>query len=52
MKGSGWKFDKNSSTTVYFYITGEMKGSSCVKIPLRSSAFLKIQNDDKYCVIW
>ena len=38
--------------TVYFYQTGEMKGSSYVKIPLRSSAILNIENNDKYCFLW
>ena len=29
-----------------------MNGSSYVKIPLRSSAILNVQNNDKYCFIW
>ena len=29
-----------------------MNGSSYVKFPLRSSAVLNIENDDKYCFIW
>ena len=29
-----------------------MNGTSYVKIPLRSSAILNIQNNDKYCFIW
>ena len=32
--------------------TGELNGSSYVKIPLRSSTISSIQNDDKYCFIW
>ena len=35
-----------------FYKTGELNGSSFVKIPLRSSAILIIQNNDKYCFLW
>ena len=38
--------------TIFFYKTGEMNGSSFVKIPLRSSAILNIENDDKYCFFW
>ena len=29
-----------------------MNGSNYVKIPLRSSAILSIENDDKYCFVW
>ena len=29
-----------------------MNGSSYVRIPLRSSAILNIENEDKYCFIW
>ena len=35
MKGSGWRFDKINSMTVYFYKTGELNGSKYVKNPLR-----------------
>ena len=38
--------------TTYFHNNTEMNGSSYVKIPLRSSATLKIEKDDKYCFIW
>ena len=34
------------------YKTGELNGSSYVKIPLRSSALINIKNYDKYCFIW
>ena len=37
---------------VSFYKTGGLNGTSYVKIPLRSSAILNIQNNDKYCFIW
>ena len=37
---------------VSFYKTRELNGSSFVKIPLRSSAILNIQNIDKYCFLW
>ena len=37
---------------ISFCKTGELNGTSYVKIPLRSSATLKIQNIDKYCFIW
>ena len=37
---------------ISFYKTTELNGSSYVKIPLRSSAILNIQKNDKYCFIW
>ena len=52
MKDSGWRVDKDNSMIVCFYKTGEMNGLSYVKIPLRSSAFLNIENNDKYCSLW
>ena len=52
MKDSRWRFDKINSMTVYFYKTGELNGSIYVKIPLRSSAILNVENNDKYCFLW
>ena len=52
MKDSGWRFDKINSMTINFYKTNELNGSSYVKIPLRSSSILNIENDDKYCFLW
>ena len=52
MKDSGWRFDEIIIMTIYFYKTQELNGSSYVKIPIRTSAILNIQNDDKYCFIW
>ena len=37
--------------TVYSIKTGEMNGLSYVKIPLRSSAILKSENNDKHCFL-
>ena len=37
---------------MYFFKTGELNGSNYAKIPLRSNAILKIENNDKYCFIW
>ena len=51
-KESGWIFDKINSLKISFYKTIELNGTSYVKIPLRSSAILNIQNNDKYCFIW
>ena len=34
------------------YKTGELNGYSNFKIPLRSSAILNNQSNDKYCFIW
>ena len=52
MKDSGWRFDKINSMTIYFYETIELNGSNYVKIPLRSSAILNVENNDKYCFLW
>ena len=52
LKESGWIFDKINSMKISFYKTTELNGSSYVKIPLRSSAILNNQNNDKYCFIW
>ena len=49
---SGWIFDKINSMKISFYKTTELNGTSYVKIPLRSSAILNVQNNDKYCFIW
>ena len=49
---SGWIFDKINSMKISFYKTVELNGTSYVKIPLRSSAILNVQNNDKYCFIW
>ena len=51
-KDSGWRFDKINSMTIYFYKTGELNCLSYVKIPLRSSAILNIEINDKYCCLW
>ena len=50
-KDTGWGFDNINLVTIYFYKTGEIKGSSYVKKRLRSSAILNIENDDKYCFL-
>ena len=49
---SGWIFDKINSMKISFYKTGELNGSTYVKIPLRSSANLNVQNNDEFCFIW
>ena len=51
-KESGWIFDKINSMKISFYKTTELNGTSYVKIPLRTSAILNVQNNDKYCFIW
>ena len=51
-KESGWIFDKINSMKISFYKTGELNGTSYVKILLRSNALLNIKNIDKYCFIW
>ena len=52
MKESGWNFQRINSMSISFYNTGNMDGSSYVRIPLRSSAIINVKNDDKYCYIW
>ena len=51
-KDSGWIFDKINSMKKSLYKTEELNGTSYVKFPLRTSAILNIQNNDKYCFIW
>ena len=51
-KQSGWMFDKINSMKISFHKTGELNGSSCIKHPLRSSAILNIEKNDKNCFIW
>ena len=51
-KESGWIFEELNSMKITFYKTEELNGTSYVKIPLRSSPILNIQNNDKYCFIW
>ena len=48
MKGSGWRFDKINSMTIYFNKTNEMNGSNYVKIPLRSNAILNFENNGQF----
>ena len=48
---SGWISDKCNSMKIRFPKTGELFGSSYVKIPVRTDALLNIKNDDNYCFI-
>ena len=52
MKKSGWNFQRFNNMSISFYKTGEINGTSYVKIPLGSSALINIKNDDIYCFIW
>ena len=52
MKESGWVFQRVNSMTISFYNTGNMDGSSYVKVPLRSSAIVNIKSDDTNCFLW
>ena len=51
-KDSGWRSDKINSLTIYFYKTTDLKRSSYVRVPSRSSAIINIENDDKLCFLW
>ena len=46
-KESGWVFDKINSKKISLDKTGELNGSSYVKIHLRSNAILNLQINDK-----
>ena len=50
-KDSGWRSDKITSRTKYFYKTTELNGSNYVNVPLRSPAKLNIENHEKYCFL-
>ena len=52
MKDSGWTFQRINTMSTSFCKSGELNGSSYIKIPLRSSALVNFKNDDKYCFIW
>ena len=51
-KESVWIFDKINSMKIPFYKTTELDGRSYVKIPLRTSTILNIQNNDRLCFVW
>ena len=46
-KESGWMFDKINSMKIRLQKTGEVNGSSYIKIPLRSNALLNIEINEK-----
>ena len=48
-KETGWVFDKNNSMKKRVNETGEVNGSSFVKIPLRSNAIFNVEITDLYC---
>ena len=52
LKNSVRRFHRNNSITRYFFNATEMNGWSHVLIPLKNSAILNIQDEDKYCIIW
>ena len=51
-KKSAWIFDEINSIKLSFYKTTELNGTSYVKLPLRTSAILNVQNIDEYCFIY
>ena len=51
-KESSWIFDKIDSMKIRLHKTGELDGSSYVKVLLRSNALLNINNNNKYCFLW
>ena len=51
-KDSGWGCDKINSRTIYFHKTTELNSSSHLKIPLRSSAILNFEKDEKNRFLW
>ena len=52
MKVSGWNYQKINSMSFKLYETGVINVSSYVKFPLRSSAILNTENNNKYCFLW
>ena len=52
MMESGCIFQRITTMGVALYKSGELKSSSYVKLPLRSSDLINIIIDDKYCFIW
>ena len=46
-KDSGWIFIQIKSKKIRFFKTGELDGSSYVKIPLRSNALINLKNNIK-----
>ena len=51
-KENGWIFDKIKLMKKEFFKTGEINGSSYVKTPIRSTAILKMDINDKYSFQW
>ena len=52
MHESGWNFQINNTMKKSFFQTGELNGSSYVKLPLRSSALTNKKNEHRYCLLW
>ena len=52
MVGSGRNLQKIIYSEVEFYKQNGIRGNSYVKLPMRSNAFLNIQNEEKFCFIW
>ena len=52
MKESGWNSQRINSMKKSIYKTGEINDSSNVKKPLRSSALIISENDDKLWFVW
>ena len=46
-KKSGWTFGKINSMKMRFHKTGELTGSSYVKVPLRSHVLINVKKNDK-----
>ena len=51
MKESFWNFQRNTTMSISFYKSGEINGTSFVKIPIGTSALINNENDDKFCFI-
>ena len=45
-------FQKINTMKISFYKSGELNGSSYVKIPRTTSAHLNVKNDDKFSSLW
>ena len=51
-KDSGRRSDKPDPLTIFFYKTTDLKRSSYFRVPSRSSAIMKIENDDELNFLW
>ena len=52
LKEAGLNYQKINSMSISLHKSGELNGSGCVKMLLRSNALVNNKFDDKYCFFW